>query len=189
MVINPQQGLMISRDTYEGMRQATLADVDGILTLIRPLLDRDVLTRRSGADIETQVDHFSLREREGAIVACASLEIYDHERKKEKNDNVVAEIGCVAVDPEYQKRGHGLAILSYVLRRARALGVTSVFLLTTQTSHWFVERGFELRDIEDLPLRKQQALDPTRQSKVYFMDLRSHRVLDEQELLSRNLVP
>ena len=37
-----------------------------------------------------------------------------------------------------------------------AAAVTQLFVLTTQTAHWFRERGFEPTKLEDLPMEKQE---------------------------------
>lgn len=63
------------------------------------------------------------------------------------------------------------------------MGVTKVFVLTTRTSHWFMERGFEEATVSDLPHSKQSTIDLKRQSKVYIMDISCKRTLDETELL------
>lgn len=58
-----------------------------------------------------------------------------------------------------------------------------MFVLTTRTSHWFLERGFEVASVHDLPSAKKAVLDRKRQSKVYVMDISGKRALDEKELL------
>nr|CCA24022.1 aminoacid acetyltransferase putative [Albugo laibachii Nc14] len=167
-------GLMISKNMYEGVRMAKTSDIAGIMRLIQPLLDEDVLVSRNQEQIETNVDTFTVIERDGAIIACAALQLYEDE---------FAEMACVAVDPSYRSLGKGNALLGFLLRKARSLGVDKVFVLTTRTSHWFMERGFETATIDQLPVSKRKTLDIKRQSKVYMMDISSKRALDEKELL------
>ena len=50
--------------------------------------------------------------------------------------------------------------------RARALGIEHLFVLTTQTTHWFIERGFEPLPIKALPIAKRQLYNFQRNSKV-----------------------
>jgi amino-acid N-acetyltransferase len=68
----------------------------GIMRLIQPLLDQDILVSRSQEQIESNVHMFTVVERDGAIIACASLQPYE---------NNFAEMGCVAVDTVYRKLG------------------------------------------------------------------------------------
>lgn len=89
-------GLMISKNIYEGVRMAKTSDIPGIMRLIQPLLDEDVLVSRNQEQIETNVDTFTVIERDGAIIACAALQLYE--------DNF-AEMACVAVDPSYRSLG------------------------------------------------------------------------------------
>ncbi|KAG9413594.1 hypothetical protein AC1031_012821 [Aphanomyces cochlioides] len=167
-------GLMISKDMYEGVRMARSNDIPSIMRLIQPLLDADILVSRSQEQIESNVHTFTVVERDGAIIACCTLQPYE--------DNF-AEMACVAVDPAYRKSGKGNALLGYVLRKASAMGVKKLFVLTTRTSHWFMERGFAPAEVADLPPTKRASINPNRQSKVYIMDISSKRVVEERELL------
>jgi len=49
--------------------------------------------------------------------------------------------------------------------------VNTLFVLTTKTSHWFLEQGFEQKNVSSLPSSKQQMYNYTRNSKVYSLDL------------------
>jgi amino-acid N-acetyltransferase len=51
-------------------------------------------------------------------------------------------------------------------QEARQLGLSSLFVLTTQTSHWFLEQGFEPRDRSALPAERQKLYNLQRNSKV-----------------------
>uniref|UniRef100_M4BMD8 amino-acid N-acetyltransferase n=1 Tax=Hyaloperonospora arabidopsidis (strain Emoy2) TaxID=559515 RepID=M4BMD8_HYAAE len=168
------EGIMISRHMYEGIRMATTNDIVSVMRLIQPLLDDDVLVSRDQEHIESNVNTFTVVERDGAIIACCTLQPYE---------NNFAEMGCVAVDPTYRNLGKGNAMLGYVMRKAAAMGVTKLFVLTTRTSHWFLERGFVEASVKDLPPSKLAKIDLRRKSKVYICDISTKRALDEKELL------
>jgi amino-acid N-acetyltransferase len=55
--------------------------------------------------------------------------------------------------------------------RARRLKLNELFVLTTKTSHWFVERGFRPATIADLPAQKQALYNYQRKSLVYRKSL------------------
>ncbi|OQR98754.1 amino-acid acetyltransferase [Achlya hypogyna] len=169
-------GLMLSKDLYEGVRMAKTSDIPSIMRLIQPLLDQDILVSRSQEQIESNVQMFTVVERDGAIIACAALQPYE---------NNFAEMNCVAVDPNYRKLGKGNALLGYILRKSLAMGVKNLFVLTTRTAHWFLERGFVEATVEDLPKSKQASINRSRQSKVYVMDISGQRTVEEKELLLR----
>jgi len=154
-------GLMISRDIYDGVRPARPSDIGALLRLIRPLEEKGVLVRRSKTMLESAImcGEFTVVERDGTVMACASLSLYD--------DDHSAEIGCIAVHPNSRNSGKGNALVGYLLRRANNLGCSSVFALTTRTAHWFIERGFHEGGFEDLPRAKREKVDRGRNSRIY----------------------
>lgn len=153
-------GTLISTDVYEGMRQATIDDVGGILELIRPLEADGTLVRRSRELLEMEIDHFNLLERDGAIIGCAALYPFPEEH--------LGELACVAVHPAYRNTGRADALLQMIERQARKQGLNRLFVLTTRTAHWFRERGFEPAEITDLPVRKQAMYNFQRRSQVFI---------------------
>ncbi|KAG7379932.1 hypothetical protein PHYPSEUDO_007990 [Phytophthora pseudosyringae] len=168
------EGLMITKHMYEGIRMATTNDIVSVMRLIQPLLDDDVLVSRDQEQIESNVDTFTVVERDGAIIACCTLQPYE---------NNFAEMGCVAVDPTYRNLGKGNALLGYIMRKSAAMGVTKLFVMTTRTAHWFLERGFVEATVNDLPPSKLAKIDLKRKSKVYICDISTKKALDEKELL------
>ena len=96
-------GTMISRDLYDGIRQAKVKDVDGILELIQPLIDAGTLVARPQTVLEKEIDTFYVYTRDGLVVACGQLKVFE---------NGYAEIGCLAVKSDYRKSGKGDAMLS-----------------------------------------------------------------------------
>ena len=156
-------GTMINADAYDAIRHAGVDDVGGILELIRPLEEAGVLVRRSREKLETEVGYFHVVERDNVVVACAAAYPYAEER--------VVELACLAVHDDYRNGGRGDALLAAIEREARTLGAERLFVLTTQTSHWFRERGFEDGAIEDLPVQRQSLYNYQRNSKVLIKKL------------------
>lgn len=156
-------GTLISTDVYEGMRQATIDDVGGILELIRPLEADGTLVRRSRELLEMEIHHFSLLERDGAIIGCAALYPFPEEH--------LGELACVAVHPAYRNTGRADALLRIIEKQARKQGLNRLFVLTTRTAHWFRERGFEPAEIAHLPVRKQAMYNFQRRSQVFIKQL------------------
>ena len=151
-------GTMINADTYDSIRRATIDDVGGILELIRPLEESGALVRRSREKLETEIPHFHVVERDGAVVACAAMFPYPEER--------LAELACLAVDDPYRRGQWGERLLALVQREARASGAVRLFVLTTQASHWFRERGFVEADHSILPGARQALYNFQRRSRV-----------------------
>jgi len=152
-------GTLISAELYEGLRAATIDDVGGILQLIAPLEDKGALVKRSRELLEMEIDHFMVVKRDGMIIACAALYPYDGQ---------VAELACLVVHPDYRSNGRGDNLLEAIELRARQNGIKRLFVLTTQTSHWFRERGFVNTDIARLPVGKRKLYNYQRKSKAYI---------------------
>lgn len=156
-------GTMVFADQYEGARPATIDDVGGLIELIRPLEEDGTLVRRSRERLENEIDRFTLLERDGAIIGCAALYAFP--------DEAIGELACVAVHADYRRGGRADALLGAIEARARGMGLTRLFVLTTRTAHWFRERGFEPADLDALPVGKREMYNFQRRSKVFVKPL------------------
>jgi amino-acid N-acetyltransferase len=156
-------GTLVTAEPYELTRMARIDDVGGILELIAPLEASGVLVRRSRELLEQEIDHFTVVERDGTVIACAALYPFP--------DDGLAELACVAVHPEYREAGRGDALLAHIEERARGLGLGGLFVLSTRTTHWFRERGFQQAPVERLPRRRRDLYNWRRGSKVFIKPL------------------
>lgn len=151
-------GTLVTADNYEGLRIASIEDIGGILELISPLEENGVLVKRSREQLELDVNNFTVIERDGMIIACAALFIFTEEE--------CAELACLAVHQDYQIHGRGDDLMQHVEWQARKKRMKKLFTLTTQTMHWFLERGFTECASEDLPIEKKSLYNFQRNSKV-----------------------
>lgn len=156
-------GTLVSEDPFEGVRPATFEDVGGVLELIEPLEQEGMLVRRSREMLEMDINRFVVIERDGMVVACAALYPYA--------DEGVGELACLAVHPSYRQAGRGDVLLQWVEKRCTELGLGRLFVLTTRTSHWFRERGFEPARLQDLPGSRRSLYDGGRGSKILLKRL------------------
>ena len=156
-------GTLVANDPYEQSRTASIDDIGGILELIEPLERAGVLLKRSRDLLETEIRRFRLLERDGRIIACAALYPF-------KDDNC-GELACIVSHPDYRGANRGQRLLEELEQEARRMGLTAVFVLTTQTAHWFIEQGFEERNRDDLPLERKSLYNLQRNSKVLFKPL------------------
>lgn len=152
-------GTMIYRDSYETIRRARIEDVAGILNLISPLEDSGTLVKRSRELLENEINCFTVMEKEGYVIGCAAL--YPVPKTQ------FAEIACVAVAPEYRGGGRAKKLLLHIERQAARIGAHTLFVLTTQTAHWFLERGFAEKAVDSLPVERQALYNYQRKSKVF----------------------
>lgn len=156
-------GSMVTKDSYEAMRSACIEDVAGILNLLKPLEAKRVLVRRSRERLEREIDRFVVIERDGLIIGCAALYPFPEDQ--------MAELACVAIHDDYRGSERGDSLLSAIENKAQTQGISALFVLTTQTAHWFRERDFEPATVNQLPSGRQQLYNFQRNSQVYIKRL------------------
>lgn len=156
-------GLLVTDGGYDTERAASVDDIGGVLTLIEPLEQDGILVPRSREQLELEIEQFQLLERDGLVVGCAAL--------FPLSDADAGELACLAVHPDYRQKQLAKVLLRRVEAEARQLGLTRLFVLTTHTAHWFKEQGFELVNIDSLPVARQQLYNNQRNSQVLMKRL------------------
>jgi amino-acid N-acetyltransferase len=157
-------GTMVVESTLNTLRDATIKDVGGILQLLQPLEAEGILVRRSRELLEQEIGRFVVLEHGHRIIGCAALYPFADEK--------AAELACLAVQPAYRDHGYGDVLLKHIAARAQAMKLQKLFVLTTRTAHWFIERGFKEVDVEQLPAQKKTLYNYQRRSKVFVRSLR-----------------
>jgi len=152
-------GTMIAATPLAHLRNATIDDVGGLLQIIEPLEEQGILVRRSRERLETEIERFIVAEHDGGIIGCAALYAFAEEK--------VGELAALAVHPDFRREGYGEALMNEIEARARKLRLAELFVLTTRTSQWFLERGYRNATISDLPKQKQALYNYQRKSQVY----------------------
>ncbi|NIP13797.1 MAG: amino-acid N-acetyltransferase [Pseudomonadales bacterium] len=153
-------GTQISEDHSNLVRPARQEDVAGIVELIRPMEEAGALVRRPRDRLEQEIDRFFVAEVDGIVMGCCALYPFDG----------CAELACVAVHEAHRRKpgepGLGVAMLRAAEAAAKALGLSQIFVLTTQTRDWFMENGFEDSTLDALPAPKQAMYNYQRNAKV-----------------------
>ncbi len=156
-------GTLLTAESLEKMRRASIDDVAGILELIRPLEEEGVLVRRPREQLELEIDRYWVVELDGQIIATAALHFFTAAR--------VAELACLAVNAHYRRGGRAARLLARMEKEARQRGMQTLFVLTTHTAHWFIEHGFAAAHVNDLPVERQAIYNAQRKSKVFTKTL------------------
>ncbi len=110
-----------------------------------------------------EIADYIVIERDGLIIGCTAL--HPHEQGH------FGAIACLAVHPDYRGSARGNRLLDYVYRKARQLALKKLFVLSTQTMHWFIERGFLPSDIDSLPGPLKALYNPQRNSKILYKNI------------------
>lgn len=156
-------GTMVIDEKLEELREATSDDVGGIIQLIEPFEKDGTLVKRDRTEIERDISNYTIVEHDGVIFACAALYPYPEAK--------TGEMAALTVSPQSQGQGDGEKILRRVEQRARAMGLESIFVLTTRTMHWFLKRGFVQVDPDWLPDARKRKYNWDRKSMVFVKKL------------------
>ncbi|MGD0958704.1 MAG: amino-acid N-acetyltransferase [Methylomonas sp.] len=156
-------GTLISANAFESIRPASLEDIGGIMDLIKPLEEQGILVKRSREKLEMEIADYIVIERDGLILGCTAFHVI--------GDAISAEIACLAVHPDYQNSERGHNLLDYLTKKAAQQGIKRLYVRTTQTLHWFIERGFVLCELSDLPLALQNSYNHQRNSKLLYKNV------------------
>ncbi|TXZ87068.1 amino acid acetyltransferase, partial [Vibrio cholerae] len=64
-----------------------------------------------------------------------------------------------------------LHLLVHSKHQAKQMGIRHLFVLTTHSTHWFREQGFNEVDVEALPMAKKSLYNYQRRSKILMLQL------------------
>lgn len=156
-------GTQIVTESAERLRRASIRDIGGILDLIRPLEEQGILVRRSREQLEMEIEQFMLIERDSLVIGCAAFYPFEE-------DNA-GEFACLVVHPEYRDADRGSLLLNNIIGQARVRGYSRLFALTTRSIHWFLEHGFKIVEVNELPEKKKQLYNYQRKSKILLLEL------------------
>ncbi|NVJ58946.1 MAG: argininosuccinate lyase [Gammaproteobacteria bacterium] len=124
------------------MTDAQLGDIEQIYQIVNYWSVQGENLPRTREDILNQLSSFKLiKNRDGKVVACGSLHIYDE---------VLVEIRSLSVNPEYQGKGLGKRVVFSLLSFASQMGLQKAFVLTRQPE-FFKQCDFTPSSLEELP--------------------------------------
>ncbi|MFH1616099.1 MAG: N-acetyltransferase [Planctomycetota bacterium] len=125
------------------VRDATIADVEGVFSLITYYGELDRMLFRTKADIYERLQTFKVAEDDGRIIGCCSLQIIWSD---------LAEIKSLAIDKDCTGKGIGRALVDAAVNQAKEIGLTRVFALTLEPQ-FFEKLGFDVIQKEQLPMK------------------------------------
>ena len=114
------------------IRPATLNDVERIEFMVNYWSDNGENLSRDRADLERSIDEFTVTELDGKVTGCGSVHIYD---------TGLAEIRSVGIEPGFERRGQGSALVELLVKQAEKLTIKRLFVLT-RMPEFFMKLGF-----------------------------------------------
>jgi amino-acid N-acetyltransferase len=155
-------GTMFYANQYGKIRPAQAKDIPEILRIMQPYVDATVLVQRTAEGIADDLENYSVYKVDDTLHGCGALRIFPDK---------TAELYALVVDSNYTGQGTGRMIVSYLIDKARKAGAKTLFLLTTQTSDFFMLNGFREAPLTVLPAEKQAAYNTDRNSRVLAVSL------------------
>ncbi|HLC06232.1 MAG TPA: GNAT family N-acetyltransferase [Anaerolineales bacterium] len=123
------------------VRRARASDVENIVALLGPYIERGELLPRDPSEISGTIDHWVVAIEGNKLLGCGSLVAYSDE---------LSEVRSLAVVPGYRGMGIGRALMEMLVEVARGVGVRRLFGLT-RVVPFFIQSGFASIDIVEIP--------------------------------------
>ncbi len=146
---NEGVGTMVFADAYQKIRQATPADVDEMLVMMRRVVEDEQLVERDKGEILAKLEDYIVMEIDGNVVGVGALHSYTEEKS--------AELACIHVKKDHGNQGYGRALVRFLEEKANGLGINNLFALSTQTSDYFTScLGYrESADLGAMPAERR----------------------------------
>ena len=139
--------------SLENIRSAKESDINQIKNIIKPLEKKGILIDRVNKDINS----FYVIEYDHNIIGTIALYQYAE----------TLEVACFAIHDKYQNLGYGKKLLKFCEQKALNLNIKKLFILTTQSEHWFIENDFHLTDKKFIPDERKKIYTAERNSKYF----------------------
>jgi len=148
-------GTVLTEYPLEQIRKARAGDVNKIFQLIEPLGQDGILVSRTISQIEKELNNFYVMEHGLDLIGCVAL--YPYEK--------MIEVACFAVDENLHSQGYGSKLLKFCEKEAKSQNIYDLFILTTQSEHWFIEKGFKVANKNLMPRHRKKIYQKERNSK------------------------
>lgn len=123
------------------IQPAQLNDVPKVHQLISYFADQNEMLHRPLSELyENLRDYYVIREG-NEVIGCSALHVVWSD---------LAEIKAVAVREDHQSQGLGKQLIHHCMEEAKALGLSSVFVLVMKTTY-YEQLGFQQVDVMTLP--------------------------------------
>jgi amino-acid N-acetyltransferase len=159
-------GTLIHANEYQQIRAAKKKDVHAIQVLTRKAVEAGELVQRSRASIERALGDYYIFEIDRNPVACVALHVDPGSHQ--------GELAHLYVNPSHENLGIARKLIQFVESRARELGLSQVFALSTQAFTYFQSKaGFTEGTPDDLPPARREKYERSgRRSKVLVKNVK-----------------
>ncbi len=139
---NEGVGTMVHADSYREVRPLREDDVPELLAMIGRSVRASLLVPRDYDEILEKAGDFLVLCVDDNVVGCVALHLHEE---------YAAEVACLYVKQSHERLGYGKALAEAAEDRARKLGVSSVFVLTSGAEAFFESLGYETALLDIVP--------------------------------------
>jgi len=159
-------GTLVYANEYTQVRRAQKKDIRTLVNLTKASMDASELMKRTRAAIERQMGDYYLFEIDRNPVGCVALHLHP--------DTQQGELAFLYVSPLHENQGIGSKLVQFVETRARELGLSEIFTLSTTAFTWFQNKAGYSEATPDVlpPARRERYEASGRNSKVLVKRLR-----------------
>jgi amino-acid N-acetyltransferase len=150
-------GSVLTEYSLQNIRPATIKDINQIMNIIKPLEKEGILIDRINKDIDEDINSFYVIEHDHNIIGTVALYQYEG----------IIEVACFAIHAKYQNLGYGKKLLKFCEKTALDKNIKNLFILTTQSEHWFIENNFSVADKKIMPEERKKTYTSERNSKYF----------------------
>lgn len=162
---NEGVGVMIYRDSYQGIRPLSEEDIPEFLAIIGRSIRAKHLIPRSYEEVMAQLGDYYVMTIDDNVVGCVALHAYE---------NGVCELACLFVKPAHKGLGYGRDLVEFAEERAKEEGYEKIIALSTEAGGFFQQQmGYEEISLEEIPqIRYEKLMKTGRNSVALQKDLR-----------------
>ena len=123
------------------IRTANVEDIDRIESMVNYWAEKGENLPRDKSDLAKSIDEFVVTELDGIVAGCGSVHIYD---------TGLAEIRSIGIEPGYEGRGQGSALVELLVKKSENLAIKRLFVLTRMPD-FFMKLGFSPESKATMP--------------------------------------
>lgn len=130
---NISENSLNKTETEIEIRKIGIENLDQVFEFLRPFMDQNFLIPREKDEVKTLMTHGFAAFHDQKIVGFAAVEIYSRK---------LAELQCLAVDPEYRRMGIAKKLVNKCTAVASETGVKELLAISA-SDELFMACGFE----------------------------------------------
>jgi amino-acid N-acetyltransferase len=114
-------------------RRATVEDIRPVYEFLQPFMARQQILTRTPEQVAALLPYSQLAYCQQQVVGFVAVEIYSHK---------LAEIQCLCVAPDFQRRGIGKRLVQFCIEVTRDEGILELMAISA-SDHFLMDCGFD----------------------------------------------